>query len=177
MPEAISLGFLAGYAAINMLVRSNNGVSAEAGAVGRSASQVLESAERSLALFGKRAEALTELHALVSECGVQGSGRDSTGLNPMAIEFAEEFLRALPDSIATPEMAPEPGGSISLDWIQSKNRVFSLSIGNTRRLPYAWLDGTDRGSGVSRFDGQKIPARILEGIVAITNGESPFRPA
>ena len=68
-----------------------------------------------------------------------------------------------------PELAPEPNGSISLDWMLSRHRIFSLSIANTDRLAYAWMDGTDKGHAVARFDGTKIPTRILEGIQSITD--------
>jgi hypothetical protein len=76
-------------------------------------------------------------------------------------------VRALPDGIPLPEFAPEPDGSISLDWILSRNRLFSVSIGHSSRLAFAWLDGADNGHGVARFDGQNVPPRVLEGIKCI----------
>ena len=91
------------------------------------------------------------------------------GLDRLAALSAANFIRALPDGIALPEFAPEPDGSISLDWIQSRNRLFTLSVGSTNRLAYAWVDGTDKGHAVARFDGEHVPPRILEGIRGITN--------
>ena len=77
-----------------------------------------------------------------------------------------------------PEFAPEPDGSVSLDWIQSRTRLFSLSIGTSRRLAYAWLDGSDKGHAVSRFDGKHIPSRIQQGIREIVNyGHTSLRAA
>jgi hypothetical protein len=76
-------------------------------------------------------------------------------------------VRALPDNIPLPEFTPEPDGSISLDWIRSRNRVVSLSIGQSNRLAYAWLDGADRGHTVVHFDGQNVPSRVLNDIKAI----------
>ena len=46
-----------------------------------------------------------------------------------------EFIRALLDDLPLPEFAPEPDGSISPDWIQSRNRLFSISVGSTHRWP------------------------------------------
>ena len=63
-----------------------------------------------------------------------------------------------------PEFSPEPDGSISLDWIMSRTRVFSISVSPRDRLAYAWLDGSDRGHGVATFDRSMIPQRILDGI-------------
>lgn len=85
-------------------------------------------------------------------------GRSSTAL---------KFLRALPENVPLPEIAPEPDGSISLDWIDSRSRMFSLSIGGSYRLAFAWVDGADKGHGVVRFGGAAVPIRILEGIAAI----------
>ena len=77
-----------------------------------------------------------------------------------------------------PEFAPEPDGSISLDWIQSRARLYSLSIGHSNRLAYAWLDGADKGHGVVHFDGQNVPPRVLDGIKHIVgHGYAGLRAA
>ena len=74
------------------------------------------------------------------------------------------MIRALPPGVPLPEVAPEPDGAISLDWIRSRNNLFSLTVGSGDRLAFAWLDGSDTGHGVVRFDGQVVPKRILQGI-------------
>ncbi|HEV7928092.1 MAG TPA: hypothetical protein VGR14_22260 [Verrucomicrobiae bacterium] len=103
---------------------------------------------------------------------------NTTSVDPCAIVIAQGFLRALPEGVALPEFSVEPGGSISLDWIESRSRLFSLSIGGNHRFAYAWLDGTNKGHGVESFDGQQIPERLLDGITAIVrNGNASIRPA
>ena len=133
----------------------------------------------SIALFGAKAIAISQLRDLANECAAEnwdGDGADP--LHPIAVLLAGEFLRALPDDLPLPEFAPEPDGSISLDWIQSRTRLFSLSIGTSQRLSYTWLDGSDKGHAVSRFDREQIPARILQGIREIVNhGHSSLRAA
>ena len=90
--------------------------------------------------------------------------------------MAESFLRALPEGVRIPEFAPEPDGSISLDWIQSRNRLFTLSVGSGNRLAYAWLDGADKGHGVARFDEENVPHLILECIKGIvSHGNAALR--
>jgi hypothetical protein len=79
--------------------------------------------------------------------------------------LAAEFIRVLPEDVPLPEFAPEPDGSLSLDWIQSRHRLFTLSVAPNIRLPYAWVDGADSGHGVARFDGETVPPRILDGIL------------
>jgi hypothetical protein len=140
-------------------------VSPEADAIHHAASEVLRAAERSFALFGEKAAALSQLAAMATECSEEGwDGDGAAGIDPVAVSLTTRFVRALPDTIPLPEFAPEPDGSISVDWIRSPHRMLSLSIGRSDRLAYAWLDGTDKGHGVARFDGQNVPPRVLEAI-------------
>lgn len=99
-------------------------------------------------------------------------------IDPAAVGLAQRFVRAMPDGMPLPEFGPEPDGSISLDWIDSRNRMFSLSIGRNNRLAYAWLDGTDKGHGVASFDGYTIPPRVFEGVSRIAHqGRAVIRAA
>ena len=114
-----------------------------------------------------------QVWALANECGEPGwDGNDALPLDHLAVFKAVAFIRALPEEVPLPEFGPEPDGSISLDWISTRNRLFSLSVGTGDSLPYAWLDGTDKGHAVARFDGKSIPPRVLEGIKSILNGGS-----
>jgi len=157
-----------GRLALLTIARIGSGTSPEAHAVHRAASEVLRLAERSQALFGEKATALSQLVALSSECAKDDwDGEDAIAIDPNAVLMAERFLRALPDGIPMPELAPEPDGSISLDWIQSRNRLLSLSVSHNNRLAYAWMDGSDKDHGVARFDGRNVPPRVLESIKSI----------
>lgn len=108
---------------------------------------------------------LSQLQALVTECA--GFGWDASEAEPVsecAAIRAADFIRALPEGFPLPELAPEPDGSISLDWFRSRNRILSLSVGTSDRLPYAWLDGEDKGHAVVLFDRKNIPPDILDRI-------------
>ena len=181
MPEPISTIALVGLGcvALHAAARPGSAVSAEARVLRESASAVVESAERSVALFGSKATAISQIWALAKECAeFDWDGASGEPISLTAASMAADFIRALPDDIQLPEFAPEPDGSISLDWIQSRTRLFSLSAGTTNRLAYTWLDGTDRGHAVVRFDGQTVPIRIVEGIRNIVIPEhAAFRAA
>lgn len=173
------MGVCLGYATLAAYARSGSAVSAEADAARQTACAVVESAERSHALFGGKAALISELIALANECSEPAwDGNGADGIEPLAVATAEDFVRALPADIHFPEFAPEPDGSISLDWTESRHRRFTLSIGRSNRLAYAWLDGADKGHGVARFDGASIPPRVLEGIRSIMNhANAPLRAA
>jgi hypothetical protein len=180
MPEPVlTNGFLAGYTALYGATRSESAVSSEARAVQKSVIELVDTAERSHALFGEKAAAISQIWALANECEDGGwDGESAQPISPLAANLAAAFIRALPAGLPLPEFAPEPDGSISVDWIQSRNRLFSLSVGQNSRLAYAWLDGTDRGHAVARFDGQFVPRRVLDGICGIMDyGHSAIRAA
>jgi len=125
-------------------------------------------------LFDKKAVAIHQLWTVARDCAKQGwDGEEARAIAPKSVLTAEAFIQALPEDILLPEFAPEPDGCISLDWIQSRDRMFALSIGTGQRLAYAWLDGLDKGHAVALFNGTVIPRRILIGIREIINHGTP----
>jgi hypothetical protein len=166
MSEPISLTLaLVGYSALHGASRSGTAVSPEADSVRESARTIVESSERSFSLFGVKSAAISDLLAFAAEHAQNGwDGENGRGISLLAVRTAEAIIRCLPEDMPMPELAPEPDGSISLDWIYSRMRFVSVSAGNSDRLPYAWIDGTDRGRAVARFDRQRIPIRLPDTI-------------
>lgn len=121
-------------------------------------------------------EAIANLWALATDCGESGwDGANAAAIDRNAVSNAQMFVRSLPAGFPPPEFTANPDGSVSLDWIESRNRVFSISISAGSKLAYAWLDGNDKGHGIAQFDGQRIPIRVLEGIHGIlSNGNTAF---
>jgi hypothetical protein len=124
-------------------------------------------------------EAIANLWALETDCCEAGwDGASAAAIDRSAILNAQKFALSLPAGFPAPEFSAEPDGSVALDWIESRNRIFSISISAGSHLAYAWLDGSDKGHGVAQFDGEKIPARVLEGIHGIlSNGDTAFKHA
>ncbi len=150
----------------------NTAMSEEAMYLKRVEHDAVNSAERSQALFGDKAEAIQQLAELYLECSTADwDGYDASPIPLAARDCAVAIIRTLPNQIPIPEFSAEPDGFISLDWIVSRNNVFSLSVGSTDRLSYAWLDGAEQGYAVAVFDGEEIPQRILEGIKGIVRRE------
>ncbi len=75
-------------------------------------------------------------------------------MDRQAIARASAFIRALPDDCDMPDVGVDPDGAVTLDWMVSRHRhaIQSASTGSSDRLAYAWIDGTDRGSAVAKFD-------------------------
>lgn len=168
-----------GYAAMHPLTRASTAVSLEAQAVRDAVRVPARQMERSQWLFGKKALVISAVWKLADECAVENwDGNGADAVDELAVDRAIEFIRALPHAVPMPELAAEPDGSISLDWIQSRHRLFSLSIGGSERIAYAWLDGADNGHGVAHFDGYNVPPRIFDLIESIVkHGNTSIRAA
>ncbi len=180
MPEPVlSLGLMvAGYTAVTALSRPRSAVSAEAAAVMQSASSVVERTEQSVALFGPKAIALSELSQLAKECAEPDwDGYGAEAMDIRALRLAQEIVRSLPDDLPMPSFSIEPDGCVSLDWMPVRGRTFTLSAGKTDRLPYAWIDGTDRGHAVARFTDGRLAPRIIEEIKRICANDTSLRAA
>lgn len=180
MPEPIlSVGLLvAGYTATAALARSGTAVSREAGIVRQNASRVVGRTEQSVALFGIKSLALTALSSAAGECSENNwDGYGALPVERRALELAAEIIRSIPDGLPMPEFAIEPDGSVSMDWMPTPRRTFTLSVGKNARIPYAWVDGTDHGHGVVRLEDGRIPARLIGEIQSICRHESGIRVA
>lgn len=164
----MTIGVVVGMVALSPLARGGSAVSREALASQTAIASVVRATESSQVLFGEKAAAIAAVRTMAAECADVGwDGEEARGISPVALAHAVDFLRALPASLPLPEYAPEPDGSVSFEWAVSRHQRFMVSIGERARLAYAWVDGTDRGHAVARFDGFNIPDRILQGLEAL----------
>lgn len=105
-------------------------------------------------------------------------GYGAEPVNPLALRRAEGVIASLPDGLPRPECSIEPDGCVSLDWMPAPHRTLSVSVGAGDCLPYAWVDGTDRGQAVARLVDGKLAARIVEEIRRFRNpapSDNPFQ--
>lgn len=157
--DALGLGL---FASLSSAWWEDNAISGEAQQVALHTSKVNEVIEYSRALFGAKADAISELLALADECGDENwDGAGAYPIDSAAVSMASQLIQALPDDVSLPEFAPEPDGSVSFDWIRSSSQLVSVSVSANRRLSFAWLDGTDKGHAVARFDGKGMPERLM----------------
>ena len=162
-PLSLTVGtyMLAGFAGLGSYARSSTGVSPESALLRQAADAVNKTARTSESLFGWKTKALHQLRVMVSENDDAGlDDPDATGIDPRALAVAEAIVEVLPEGFPLPEFAAEPDGSISLDWIRSRHRMFSVSVGVTNRLACAWIDGARKGHAVEPFDGARLPEFI-----------------
>jgi len=167
-PLSIAVSVWLGSAALRAYAKTGSAQSPTAGDIAQQIAIILSATDASEVLNGPKSDAIAKLMAIANTC-VQADwdGYGAEPLNEMAVQNAEAFVRAIPDGMPMPEFAPDPDGSISLDWIAGRYRSFSLSVGSDSRLAYAWLDGTDKGHAVAKFDGVTIPPIIRSGVESV----------
>ncbi|MBK8305009.1 MAG: hypothetical protein WBC19_01760 [Pyrinomonadaceae bacterium] len=170
-PISTAITFLClGYGALNAYRTNQSAISTTARSAIIAATEVAKFEESSHALFGAKASALSVIRELADEYGMDDwDGEGALAIEALSLWNTEALVRSFPNDLPLPEFAPEPDGAISLDWIQSRHRMFSLSIGAKNRLAYAWIDGTNRGRGVANFDGSNFPIQILRELSPIIN--------
>lgn len=167
----VAWGSWLGAAALYGLPTGTSGVSKEAQSIDARVQEVRSSGERSVALFGPKTQALSELDSLSKSSELEDAPNDASVLE------AKSLIRALPDDAPMPEFSVDSDGAVLLDWIRSKRRMLSVSAAGRGRLAYAWLDGTDKGHGVAKFDGSRVPAAIVSLIKEIMDVGSSVRAA
>jgi len=169
-PLSLTLGtyMLAGFAGLGNYARSSTGVSPESVILQQAANAVNKTAQTSESLFGWKTKSLHQLRLMATENADAGLGDpEATGIDPRALAMAEAIIDVLPEGFPLPEFAAEPDGSISLDWIRSRPRMFSVSVGATNRLACAWIDGARKGHAVEPFVGSRLPEFIGSAVRAI----------
>jgi hypothetical protein len=180
MPEPLFTAglILAGYSTAVALARPRSAVSSEAESVRVNASTLVERAYRSVALYGSKALLISNLTALGEECREPNwDGYGAEPVNPSVLNSAMDLIESLPDDLPLPECSIEPDGCVSLDWMPAPYRTLSLSVSVTGRLPYAWVDGTDRGHAVARLVDGLLPPRIITEIRRLVSYEPSVRAA
>jgi hypothetical protein len=138
----------------------------------------MSSFESSRALFGWKAGLLIQLQQLEGEYSEPDwDGEGAEAVSSFTVFRAELFIRSLPESLQPPELSVEPDGAIALEWMPSKYRTFSISVGEGDRIAYAWVDGTDRGHAVARLVEGEIPSKIAHQLSLFLNDDLTFHIA
>jgi hypothetical protein len=182
MLEPVSeIGLQLGVAALYALSRPSSAVSSEARTVQARAEAIVDRVERSDALFGNKTAVISELWGLAGSHAQTGwDGGKALPVDHRAIARAAAFIRALPGSCDMPEVGVDPDGSVTLDWIASRHRILSIGVtASSDRLAYAWIDGTDRGHAVAKFNRDMVPLGLMQAILAVTAApdDAPLRVA
>jgi hypothetical protein len=77
---------------------------------------------------------------------------------------ALSFAYSLPRSLPNPEVAADPDGDITFDWLGSSGKMFSVSVSRTGRIAYAGRFGDkSKIHGIDQISAS-CPQEIIRGI-------------
>jgi hypothetical protein len=116
--------------------------------------------------LGPRAEwAISGIEQILSESGnPETSPIEVTPVDVATARAAVAFSLLLPRSLPAPEIAPEPDGEISFDWLGPSEKIFSVSVDATGRLAYAGSFGPrSKVHGTEQLS-STCPPEIIRGI-------------
>lgn len=104
---------------------------------------------------------------LISEIGAATRESQAMGLayvDERTEMVAVKFALQLPASVPMPEVAVDPDGEVSFDWLGQAGKIFSVSIDRNGRLAYAGRFGQNsKMNGVEQVS-DICPPEILLGI-------------
>jgi hypothetical protein len=123
-------------------------------------------------------QALNELDAVREEARVEGwNGYGAMPLHPDAYGNAKLFLEALPTTAPAPEVAADPDGDVSLDWLFGPRKALTVSISATGRCTFAWMRGMRTYRGTEWLDNDGIPSTIATALWQLALDNIRISPA
>lgn len=107
-------------------------------------------------------EPLSALREMCESCAeINWDGEGASPISRNAFKEAERLLFLLPRTIPTPEIVPEPGGAIALEWYREPSKVYVLSVNGTGSLQFAGLFGVGNEEHGRRNFSTLLPPVVL----------------
>ncbi len=112
---------------------------------------------------------IPEIISIARNSAYNTIGNEMTAVSTNTVKEAIKFAKLLPKSLPIPELAADPDGDISFDWVGKNGKMFSASIDGSGRVAYA-----GRFSELSKVHGieyisDSCPQEILRGIEKTTD--------
>jgi len=101
--------------------------------------------------------------AVVDSVDWNWDGEGGAPASTLAVDQAAQFLRVLPETWPSPEIAIERNGSVNLEWGHSADYVFTISVGSQGVLHYAGLYGDSKTFGMEAFVGE-LPRVVVDNL-------------
>lgn len=92
-----------------------------------------------------------------------GSCQEGVEIDPIAAQYALDFVKLLPEDTPEPTVVVEDDGEVAFEWHRNARHTFSVSVGRDGTLRFAGLFGHRSRSGVDQLVG-RIPNDILRSI-------------
>jgi len=108
------------------------------------------------------------LVSLIWEREQQSGSADEARIAPSVVPHALAFASLIPAGYPHPEIAADPDGEVSFDWLGRSERILSVSVGPNGRLAFAARFSDDeRLSGALPLK-DEFPRIILQALQRVT---------
>jgi hypothetical protein len=107
---------------------------------------------------------VSDIDQLLNDSNQEVRSEDTIPIDMDTARAAIEFAYTLPRSLPAPEVAPEPDGEISFDWLGPTGKMFSVSVGKTGRVAYAGRFGERSNIHGTEQISETCPQEIIRGI-------------
>lgn len=112
---------------------------------------------------------IPEIISIARNSAHNATAGEVTAVSKDTAKEAIRFARLLPKSLPIPELAADPDGDISFDWIGKNGKIFSASIDGSGRVAYAGRFGErSKVHGIEHIS-DSCPQEILRGIEKTTD--------
>lgn len=96
------------------------------------------------------------------ECAIYGwDGYDAEPITQQSLVCTLSLISNLPE-ISEPDIVPEPGGSIGLEWRSGKTKIMSMAIQDESLIYAAILGPHNKHHGEEPFRPNELPRSIKE---------------
>jgi len=120
----------------------------------------------------KSDEIFRKLDQVYEECLEEDwDGYGASAISANAYNNACRFLEALPSTIPSPDIIPEPDGEIAFDWHKNRDWSVVVSVGSTDILSYAGLLGKDNKTYGTQVFAISIPKMVIGAIREVCGAE------
>jgi hypothetical protein len=107
--------------------------------------------------------AYNELDEVYDECSEKDwDGYGAEAITAKAYNEAKIILNIIPTSYPEPEITPEPGGGIGIEWYKGEGESFIISVDGSKVMVYAGLFGKNNETYGNESFRNTIPRVIFE---------------
>lgn len=149
---------------------SNVGVSEDAYAVERSATDMLHAFVQSQSVAGIYKQTIKNLYRAMEECSSDDwDGYGARAIDVRSWEKALWFSQLLPSNVPVPDIYVDSDGEATFEWYIAPRQVFSVTVRENGELVYAGIFGANKTHGTEHLS-DELPEVILENIYRVLAG-------
>lgn len=114
---------------------------------------------------------LDKISEVENTCSIANwGGEDEEPISPLSLIDARDFLESLPENFRSPDVLPEPSGTIAFEWRYGRYRSLIVSFRGGGSIAFSVLQAPNRTNfGSEQFHQGLIPEIISRTLNSLTS--------